>query len=181
MSTLIACLSRFESGLAIIEKTLLSISLIIMLVLASLQVILRNVFNSGLDSAGIIVQHLVLYLLFFGASLSTRARRHLQMDVSSKIVPKRFRPVISLIIDSFSCAVTLLLLKAAFRFVVDEKLSGSVLFANVETWMVIAIMPTGFLLMSFRFFINILDDLFVLFGKKDASILEPNHFEGAQH
>lgn len=161
-------LDKIDNWLSVFEKGLICISLSVMLILAILQVILRNIFDSGIEWGDVFIRHMVLFLLFFGASLSTRNKSHIQMDVSSKITPKRFKPVVSFLINSFCILITLYLLKASWIFVVDEKASGSILFGPIPTWFFIAIMPIGFAIISFRFLLNWADNIFVILGHKRA-------------
>src|SRR3990167_1494427 len=155
-------LDKIDVCLSFFEKGLICVSLSVMLIIAILQVILRNIFDSGIEWGDVFIRHMVLFLLFFGASLSTRNKSHIQMDVSSKITPQRFKPVIFFLINSY-------FLKAAWIFAGDEKASGSILFGQVPTWFFIAIMPIGFSIISFRFLLNWIDNIFVMLGYKRAS------------
>src|SRR3989338_8432369 len=160
---------KVDRFLFAIEKVVICVSLTGMLLIASAQVILRNVFDTGIIWGEVFVRHMVLFLLFFGASLSTRNKTHIQMDVSAKITPQRFKPVIFFLINSFCILVNFYLLKAAWIFAGDEKASGSILFGQVPTWFFIAIMPIGFSIISFRFLLNWIDNIFVMLGYKRAS------------
>lgn len=161
-----AFLSRIEAVVTRFEKIVLCGSLTLMLLLSSLQVILRNFFDSGIDWGDIVVRHLVLFILFFGASLSTREKRHIQMDISARLVPDPWKPWVDLLINGFCILVTALLLVAAITFTQDEKLSGSILFLNVPTWTLIMIMPIGFTLITVRFVIHFAKAMFVILGKR---------------
>lgn len=157
-------IGKIDAVLASLEKSIIIIVLTVMLGFASTQVILRNFFHTGIFWADIFIRHLVLFLLFFGASLSTREKRHIQMDISSKIVPKKIRPYVNFFINAFCAVVNYYLFVAALQFMNDEKLSGSVLFAGLQGWYFIAVMPVGFALITFRFGLNLIQNLFVILG-----------------
>lgn len=160
---MIVFIDRF---LASIEKLCLCASLTLMLVVASLQVILRNGFHSGIEWADVLVRHLVLFLLFFGASLATRDRRHIQMDISSKLVPAKLKPALDLVINLFCIFITILLFKASYTFTADEKASGDILFLNIPNWIFVLVMPVGFALISLRFALNGFHNVRALCGKE---------------
>ncbi len=151
--------SKIEKGLFVTEKTLLCVCLTVMLTVAALQVFLRNVFDTGISWAEVFTRHMVLFLLFFGASLATRRKTHLQMDLSHKLMPACVKPVFEVFIFIICIAVNSLLCKAAWVFMMGERESGSVLFYQIPTWCFIVIMPIGFGLISLRFVINFIQTI----------------------
>lgn len=158
--------NKLDSVLTLVEKYLICFTLIIMLGTATLQVILRNFFDTGIGWADVFVRHMVLFILFFGASLSTKQRRHIQMDATAKIIPDALKPYLSMLVNLFCVATCYFLFKSSYSFVSTEKLFGEILFAKIPTWYFISIMPIGFATITFRFFLNALDDLLVLCGAK---------------
>lgn len=155
----------FERWITHTERVLLCISLSVMLIVASLQVILRNLFDSGIEGGDVVTRHLVLFLLFFGASLSTRDRRHIQMDATAKIIPKKIKPYFNLFVDSFCLFITVLLTMASYKFFLDEKMAGEILFSGIPTWAFILIIPVGFGLISIRYLIHLIVTVLVLSGR----------------
>jgi len=166
---IIATVDKIDLVLSSVEKFLICVTLTVMLVMASMQVILRNFFDSGIGWGDIFVRHMVLFLLFFGASLSTREKRHIQMDVSSKITPKKLKPLVSLIINSFCIIVNFYLAKSSYLFLLGEIQFPTILFAKVPTWYFISIMPVGFGIITFRFFLNWIENILVLLRLKEPS------------
>lgn len=165
----LAGFQKVDHFLFAIEKAVICISLTTMLVIASTQVILRNVFHTGITWGEVFVRHMVLFLLFFGASLSTRNKTHIQMDVSTKITPKKLQPTFNFVINLFCILITSYLAKAALMFFHDEKAGGGILFANVPEWVFIAVIPVGFILLSVRFSLNAFESLCVIMGLRPAS------------
>ena len=152
-------LKEINQFLKRIEETLL-ISLVILLVfLAFFQVLLRNVFSAGIIWADIFLRQLVLWIGLLGAVVVTSERRHLKIDVFSKLISDKKRPMLNLGIDSFSLFITILLTKASYVFVMSEKLGGSTLFLNVPAWVMESIIPIAFALMSFHFLLRIFEGI----------------------
>jgi TRAP-type C4-dicarboxylate transport system permease small subunit len=60
----------------------------------------------------------------------------------------------------------LLLLKASFRFVASEKSFGTAVFENFPVWIFQTIFVITFCLMTFRFALNILDNIKSLLTKE---------------
>ncbi|MDO8519461.1 MAG: TRAP transporter small permease [Deltaproteobacteria bacterium] len=149
-----------------IEGYLLVVVLLIALFFAFLQVILRNFFDSGIAWGDVFTRHLVLWIAFFGATISTLEDKHIKIDALLKVLPKRAVPIIEILIHLFCIVVSYLLFDSAYRFIVGEKLSGSTLFEGIPTWYFIVIMPVGFGLITFRFFVKFIESLYVFAGKK---------------
>lgn len=145
-----------------LERFLLSIILITMLGLAALQVILRNLFDSGIEWADVFTRHLVLWIGFFGATLATRERKHIRIDVLSKILPPLVNKVLQVVVTIFCFLVTALLCQAAYVFTMDERMAGTVLFEGIPTWIFISIMPIGFFLIAVRHGAQLIEELYYL-------------------
>lgn len=162
----IKLLLGINKGLAKLEGFLLVSVLLTALFFAFLQVILRNFFNSGISWGDVFTRHLVLWIAFFGATLSTLEDKHIKIDALLKVIPKKFLPLVELIINIFCIIVSYLLFMSALKFVVDERAAQSILFAGIPNWYFIVIMPVGFALITFRYFIIMIEGLYKFAGKK---------------
>lgn len=149
-----------DSFLKKIEESLLISMVILMVFLAFFQVVLRNVFSLGIIWADVFLRHLVLWVGIMGAVLVTRERRHIKIDILTKVIPEKAKPPLNLFTDIVSLIVTILLAKASYTFVMAEKMGGSILFLNVPTWVMEIIIPIGFLLMALHFLLGIVETLF---------------------
>ena len=88
-----------DHWLASLERALVVLLLTGLLGLGLLQVIERNVLASGIFWADELLQHLVLWLGFLGASLATREQRHLSIDVLSHFLPTRWQLWLGLLVN----------------------------------------------------------------------------------
>jgi len=166
MRSFVKLLMGLDNLLAKIEGFCVVSILITMLGFASLQVILRNFFDTGIEWGDVFARHLVLWVGFFGATLSTKVGQHIRIDALTKAFPPRFTPLAEMIVSAFSFTVALLLTMAAYRFLDGERMANENLFLNVKTWYLISIMPVGFGLITFRYFVQLMEQLFKFSGQK---------------
>jgi C4-dicarboxylate transporter DctQ subunit len=142
-----------NKGIEKAETALLVLILTVMVFLAFLQVVLRNVFQEGILWGDILLRHLVLWVGFLGASLATREEKHINIDLLTRFISKRSQLLVRAITNIFALFICYLLASASVTFVVDEKIVGTTLFENIPAWYFQLIIPIGFALMAFRFFV----------------------------
>ena len=152
-----------DKSLAAVENTLIIILVAVMVLMAFLQVILRN-FDAGLLWADIFLRHLVLWVGFIGASLATRDEKHISIDALSRLVPERFLPYVKLIVDAVTLVICLVLANAGYQFLGYEIEANTILFNDIPAWPFQLIIPAGFALIAFRFFLKILERMNLIFG-----------------
>jgi TRAP-type C4-dicarboxylate transport system permease small subunit len=143
-------LGSIDRALFRIELVLLMAVLASMVGLACLQILLRNLFSTGIASADIVLRHLTLGLTFLGASLATREGRHLKIDIVPRIVSKRMKSLLGVITGLLSVAVCVILARAGWNFVLLEQQSQSVFALGIPLWVAKLVIPLGFLQISFR-------------------------------
>ncbi len=134
-----------------VEQTLLAVLLSLMIVIAFAQIVLRNLFATGIIWGDPLVRTLVLWVAFVGAAIATREGKHISIDVASRLLPVRGKAVTEVITQFFSCLVCGLLTYAAVKFVRNEAQMGSVTFLGIPGWVPQIILPLTFALMAFRF------------------------------
>lgn len=156
LKTLSAWLEKFEG-------IVLSLALLFMISLGFIQVILRNFWDTGITWGDPIVRAMVIWVGFIGASIATHQKSHIQLDLVSKFLPEGAKKFAAVIAHFGSSAVCLLLADAAYKFMIMEKESQTMLIDNIPNWIVIVIIPVTFLIMTARFFIHGLDDVVRLF------------------
>lgn len=150
-------LSAIDVGLSYVENSLIILILGVMVILAFLQVLLRNFFDTGILWGDIFLRHLVLWVGFIGASLATREEKHINIDVLTRIISKRYIPYVKMIIDLVSVIICILLAHAGYKFLMDEIKYETILFENIPSWYFELIIPVGFALMAFRFLLKIIE------------------------
>lgn len=140
-----------NDAVARIELWLLVIIVITMVVLAFMQVLLRNVFDQGILWGDTFLRHLVLWVGFIGASLATRDEKHINIDILSRFLRGRINFVARSLTNLFAAVICFILSDAGWAFVSQEIEFGTILFNNIPAWYFEIIIPTGFALMGIRY------------------------------
>ncbi len=144
-------LRRLHQLLLRIEDGLLAGALGAMILLACAQILLRNLWDSGIGWGDPALRVLVLWVTLLGAMAATRQGNHIRIDLLSRYLPDRWRRRGHRLSDLFATLVTALLAWHSGRFVLFEWQDGGVLFGQVPAWACEAIMPLGFGVMALRF------------------------------
>lgn len=147
-------INKFNDWISHIEDWILVTMVLFMVLLAFLQVILRNFFDFGIIWGDILLRHLVLWVGFIGASLATKNNKHINIDVFLRLHKGLSEKIINLIINLVASFVAAYLAIAAWRFVMDEKEFATIIFNEIPAWPFQTIIPFGFALMSIRFIIS---------------------------
>lgn len=133
------------------EGALLALLLAAMIAFSFLQIVLRNVVDTGLIWIDPFLRHLVLWVGFLGATLATRKGHHINVDALSRFLPKTMLRVVRVATNLVATVTCLLLSNACMKLVRDEAEFGSVGFLDLPVWMLQAIMPLALLVMASRF------------------------------
>lgn len=149
-------LNLIDDIIAKIESVILMILLSLMVIVGFAQVVLRNLFETGISWADPMLRYTVLWLAFIGASLATKENRHINIDVLTRILSPKLKKVSFILTNSFAFSICLILLKSSIDFVRMEMKFPMEIFAGFKNWMLELIIPIGFLFMSLRFAFNIL-------------------------
>jgi C4-dicarboxylate transporter DctQ subunit len=146
-----------DHWLASLERALAVLLLTGLLGLGLLQVIERNVLASGIFWADELLQHMVLWLGFLGASLATRQRRHLSIDVLSHFLPTRWQLWLELLVNTAALVLCTLLVQAAWGLVRSEYTAGTMLTFGVPAWLAQSVIPLGFGAITLRFALRLVE------------------------
>ncbi len=134
------------------EELFISLLLLAMIFLASLQIFMRILFDSGLVWADPLLRHLVLWVGMLGAALATRYGKHITIDILSHLLPARGLLWLNLVLNLFAVVVCGFLTWAAFLFIKNEIAFGSGReLVGIPVWAWNLIFPLAFALMTARF------------------------------
>ncbi|MEK6755697.1 MAG: TRAP transporter small permease [Bacteroidota bacterium] len=162
-------LLRLDSYLNKVEGSFLITFLGLMVVLAFLQVILRNVFSSGIMWADILLRHLVLWIGFLGAALATSRKRHINIDALTRFLPTKPRHAVGVLTDLFAAGICYLLFRSSITFVQNEIAEKTTIYADIPAWCGEIIIPIGFGLLVVHFVIRGVLSARELFSKGQAA------------
>lgn len=154
-----APLARMAQGLGRIEDMLLVVLLCALVVMAGLQIILRNAFGSGFTDMDGITRLMVLWLGLLGAVVAARRDKQISIDVLSTYLGSRTRHVLKLVVDLFSLAITAIVTAYAVDYIAIEYESGSAIVAGIKTWVAALIIPLSFGLISFHCLLFVIADV----------------------
>ena len=154
-----------DRALVRIETVFVVLFLGMMVLLAFLQVILRNLFDTGLLWADPVVRHLVLWVGFAGAAIASSEDRHIAIDALSKFLPERLKHGVRILTNLFAIAVCLFLADAAYTLFADELEYGGTIFLDLPSWVGVVVLLPGYLLMVFHFAVRLIRSLLLALGK----------------
>ena len=134
-----------------LEDFLLAALLTVMIMLAVLLIVLRNVFDSGLVWGDELLRILVLWLCLVGSMAASRDENHLSIDVFSRFLPQRLQVYTRILTSLFTAVICILIAGYAWKFVRIEAEFGSTVLGNWPAWIAQGILPFGFGLIAYRY------------------------------
>lgn len=145
---------KIYNGLLKTETGILVILLLSMIVLAVVQIIMRNVFASGILWADSFVRIAVLWLTLIGAMVASRSGNHISIDALFRTLSDRLKVIVKRITDAFTALVCFVVSYYSFIFVKYEYDDGGLAFASVPNWFCESIIPIAFLIIGLRYFLS---------------------------
>jgi TRAP-type C4-dicarboxylate transport system permease small subunit len=146
--SLLAFLARLEDGVLILI-------LVGMVLLAFIQILLRNVFGIGLIWIGPLVRQMLLWLTLVGAMVATRDNNHITVDAISRYLPPgRIKLATGFICVAFATIICALLTYSTFRVFhmeFQDPVGGQII-SGLPLWASLLTMPVAFGVMTLRFF-----------------------------
>jgi C4-dicarboxylate transporter DctQ subunit len=135
-----------------VEEVVLGALLAAMVLLAALQIVLRNAFKTGLSWAEPFLGFAMLWLTLLGALAATGRHKHITVDLVSHWAPPLARRVLRALTDAFAGAVCVGLCAASVRFVqLQRELGSASASLGIAEWKLYVVLPAGFALMALRF------------------------------
>ena len=141
-----------------VEIATITLLLATLVIIGFLQIVLRNLFNSGILWADPLMRHLVLWLGCFGAAFATARGRHINIDVFGRILPPALKLPRRVIVNGAMATAATFLCIATLRLVIDEKEFGEMAFVGLQTWVLQTVLPFAFFVIAYRSVTNIIID-----------------------
>jgi TRAP-type C4-dicarboxylate transport system permease small subunit len=160
-------LQLIDKVVEVIERYLIIIFLTLMVVLTFFNILLRSLYTHGhiqwanavlgkVDWSEPFTRLLVLWVTFLGASLLTKENRHIKIDIMRSLIPKHWLAWRDLLISLSCLIICVLMVKASIAYTLMEIDFGSNLLLGIPAWICQLILPLGFAVMAFRFFLEII-------------------------
>ena len=147
-------LNRLLTLLLKAEDLLLSLLLTGMILLATSQILLRNLWDYSLAWGDPSLRLMVLWITLLGAMAATRENNHIRIDLLSRYLSERAGYVARVITDGFAALVCTLLAWHSLRFVLFEMEDNVLFLDTVPIWPLQLIMPFGFGIIALRLLIG---------------------------
>jgi TRAP-type C4-dicarboxylate transport system permease small subunit len=142
-----------------IETALMSVILLGIVALESLQIVLRNFFSYAIFWADDLIRLGVLWLAVIGALAASREGRHLAIGLVARYCPPSWQKPAAFLASSFAAAVTAFLAWHSFRFVFDSYRYGDTVLGDLPAWIFQLVMPIGSTLIALRFVVSTVQNL----------------------
>jgi len=155
------------------ENSLAGLALLAMAVLPVVEIALRFLFNTGIPASSTYVQNLTLWVGFLGAVLAARDGSHLTFLPGRDLLPPPARKFSIALTAMVSSAVAASLCWASLEFVRADMQSPVVIAGWLPVWLVEAILPATFAVITMRFVMKAetgLARLFTLLGIPAAAV-----------
>lgn len=149
-----AMLARLEWFGKMVENVALVALLGGMMLLAVAQIVMREVFNSGVAWGGEVLKLMVLWLAMIAAIAASRDNRHIRVDAISHLLPETAIRISRVFVDVFAAVVCCVVAWQAWRYLQLEIEFEDTVVINTPAWLVHSIVPIGFAVTGYRFLIG---------------------------
>ena len=153
-----------------IERFLLTILVTGMVILAALQILLRNIWHTGLNWVEPLLGMALLWLTMFGALAAAGLGRHLAIDLVAALLPRRWAGRLARATSLFAAVVCGLLAWAAGRYVGFQREMDLTVVLGLPVWKHFLVIPVVFWLMAFRLAVRAVIPLSWLEFKTDPGL-----------
>ena len=135
----------------LIENLALVVILSGMILLASGQILLRNVFSGGFAWADEALRLMVLWVAMLGAVVASREDRHISIDVLARVLPDVIKRWAIALVNAFTAAVSYTLAWFSWEFVAESRMYEDQLLNDLPAWLFQSILPVAFFLIGYRY------------------------------
>lgn len=149
-------LHRLAKVAALLEDGILTLLLTSMVVLAFLQIALRNLFDFSFTWGDPLLRVAVLWLALVGAIAATRDDNHIRIDLLLRFLPDGLGTPLKRITDLISALVCGIITWQSLLLIQTELADATISFSGIPTWILQLILPIGFGVITLRFLINAL-------------------------
>jgi TRAP-type C4-dicarboxylate transport system permease small subunit len=143
-------------GVDRIERVVLAVLVTGMVGLATVQILLRNVWQTGLNWAEPLLGMALLWLTMLGALAAAGLGRHLAIDLATALLPRRWAAWIGRATSLFGSIVCVLLAWAAGRYVGFQRDMDITVLLGLPIWKHYMVIPIVFWIMAVRFAVRVL-------------------------
>ena len=155
-------LNSARTALLKLEDFILIGMLFTAIVLAVVQIFLRNFFDSGIVWGDVLLRIIVLWIGMFGAMYASRNNEHINIEIGIKYLSEKIKPYVQAVVFLFTATVCGIVAWYSIGFVISDYQDGAIAFSKVPVWVTEVIIPIAFANIAIRYIILTL----LLFVKK---------------
>jgi TRAP-type C4-dicarboxylate transport system permease small subunit len=139
-----------------IENALLAVLVLILVILAGTQIVLRDFFDTGLAWADPLMRSLVLWTGMLGALAAVRDDKHIALDVLQRYLAPKAQRVARIVTMGFAAVVCAVVAYCCYTMLAIDMAESTQTGATSTTpaWLPESILPIAFGLMALRFAIR---------------------------
>lgn len=145
-------MERLKKYVFNIEEYSLAFMILLMMLLAFTQVVLRYIFGTAITWLEELIRYLMVYTTFFGAALGIKYKKHIKIEIAERIFSDRWNTIFSVLVSFvgiiYSLFVTYLSWSVAMKIKEFGQLSASL---QVPVYLPYLIIPVASAIMIFRF------------------------------
>jgi TRAP-type C4-dicarboxylate transport system permease small subunit len=134
-----------------VVMSLVAAVLLAMVLLSAVQILLRNVLDTGLLWVDPLLRHFVLFLALLGGIVATGRKRHIQINVLERLLHGRTAHVVGAIVAAISAGICVAIAHASILLIRDEMSSAEKAVFGIPSWMILLAIPIGFFAIALRF------------------------------
>jgi len=139
------------------------------MLLAVGQIVLREVFDTGIIWADELVRLVVLWLAVMGAIAACREDRHIRIDALSHLFSDNVISGIRIVVDLFAAGVCAVIAWHAYRYLQLEIEFEDTVLVDTPAWMAHVVIPIGFAIFSYRFLVSVMKRIVSIFVTEDEA------------
>lgn len=135
-----------------IEDGLLAVLVLLLVVLAGAQIVLRDFFDTGISWADPLMRELVLWTGMLGALAAVRDDKHIALDVLQRFLAPPVQKIARVVTLGFAAALCAAMAWYCLQMVQNDfGGAASAVSTRIPAWVPEAILPFAFGLMALRF------------------------------
>lgn len=131
-----------------------------MVLLATTQILMRNLFSYSLFWGDDLIQLALLWLVMSGAVAAAHTGEHLRINILAQFISPTAKPWMYAAIHAFTAAVCAVLAWQSILMVLESLKYGDTMFGELPAWTAQLVMPVGFGLLAFNYTVRCLSEVF---------------------
>ncbi len=147
-------LKKFNQLLLKTESGTLVVLLILMIIIAVVQIVMRNFMGAGLIWAESLLRITVLWLALLGAMVASRNNEHIAIDVLADKFPATYRNFIMCLSRILTAVICIVTAWYSLMFVIDEYQYGDIAFGYIPNWVCETIIPFSLAIIAIRYAVS---------------------------